>query len=97
MTIIWLSDFKKQDVCWDCNNYTTVLIIGINGVCWNCLQRMEKNGEATDDDNEINDELIIGRRMKAYLDYISENNTTTSNYDKMCLAQVMAEDLTSTF
>jgi hypothetical protein len=39
----------------------------------------------------------IEKRLKAYLDYMSKNNPTTSNYYTMVLARAILENLSSTF
>ena len=45
----------------------------------------------------VDKELRIGRWLKPWLDYVSENNPTTSDYDKMVLVRAIAEDLSRTF
>ena len=39
----------------------------------------------------------IEKRLRKYLDYLSDNNPTTRNYDKMVLARAIVEDHSSTF
>jgi hypothetical protein len=60
-------------------------------------QKREDNDNDNEMDVNMDKEPRIGRWLNPYLDYLSEDNPTTSNYDKMVLARAIAEDLSSTF
>lgn len=90
----------QRIVCVDCGLYWNVSddtdiikTYGKRPLCWPCLQKRKDN----EMDVNMDKEPRIEKRLRKYLDYLSDNNPTTRNYDKMVLARAIVEDHSSTF